>query len=103
MRDIFCLLKLKVDGGGKRTQYEGLSNLIRSGGAGMGSKLTSVFVNFIVRAAVGMALIFFINQYLLTDNNLLNVGLNTTSFLTSGILGIPGVCLLYGILFYQNL
>lgn len=69
----------------------------------MDGKLTSVFVNFIVRAAIGMALIFFINQCLLPNNNLLNVGLNTTTFLTSGILGIPGVCLLYGILFYQNL
>ena len=33
----------------------------------------------------------------------INVGLNPVSFLTSGTLGIPGVCLLYGITFYQIL
>lgn len=69
----------------------------------MENKLTSVIVNFMIRAIVGMALIFFINQYVLPDENTLNVGLNSVSFLTSGILGIPGVCLLYGILVYQNL
>lgn len=69
----------------------------------MENKLASAIVNFIVRAILGMGLIFFINQYLLPDENTLNVGLNAVSFLTTGSLGIPGVCLLYGILFYQNL
>lgn len=69
----------------------------------MENKLASAIVNFIVRAILGMGLIFFINQYLLSDENALNVGLNAVSFLTTGSLGIPGVCLLYGILFYQNL
>lgn len=69
----------------------------------MENKLASVIINFIIRAIFGMGLIFFINQYVLPDANSLNVGLNVVSFLTSGTLGIPGVCLLYGILIYQNL
>ena len=56
-----------------------------------------------VRAAVGMALIFFINNYVLPSDSSINVGLNAVSFLTSGSLGIPGVCLLYGIMCYQIL
>lgn len=69
----------------------------------MENKLASVIINFIIRAILGMGLIFFINQYVLPDQNSLNVGLNAVSFLTTGTLGIPGVCLLYGILIYQNL
>ena len=69
----------------------------------MGNKLANVAVNFVIRAIVGMGLIFFINQYLLPGDKTLSVGLNVVSFLTTGSLGIPGVCLLYGILFYQNL
>ena len=58
---------------------------------------TSFIVNFIVRAVLGMGLIFFINQYLEYK------GLNGISFLTSGLLGIPGVAMLYGILAYKIL
>ena len=60
-------------------------------------------MNFIVRAVVGMALIFFINQYVIPPESLINVGLNAVSFLTSGMLGIPGVGLHYGIVCYQVL
>ena len=69
----------------------------------MENKLASVIINFIIRAILGMGLIFFINQYILPDENTLKVGLNAVTFLTSGALGIPGVCLLYGILAYQIL
>ena len=68
-----------------------------------GNKWGNMVVNFVIRAILCMGLIYFINQYLLTGDNSLNVGLNAVSFLTTGSLGIPGVCLLYGILFYQNL
>ena len=50
-----------------------------------------------IRAVIGMALIFFINQYVIPPESSINVGLNAVSFLTSGMLGIPGVGLLYGI------
>ena len=68
-----------------------------------GNKWGNMVVNFVIRAILGMGLIYFINQYLLPGDSALNVGLNAVSFLTTGSLGIPGVCLLYGILFYQNL
>ena len=69
----------------------------------MGNKALSAVVKFFVRAVVGMALIFFINQYVLPPDSSINVGLNAVSFLTSGSLGIPGVGLLYGIMWYQIL
>lgn len=69
----------------------------------MEKKPTSFFVNFLVRAVVGMAVIFFINQYAVPAQAEWQVGLNTLSFLTTGTLGIPGVCLLYGILLFQTL
>ena len=69
----------------------------------MQNKAVSAVINFFIRAVVGMALIFFINQYVLTDDSSINVGLNAVSFLTSGSLGIPGVGLLYGIMWYQIL
>ena len=50
-----------------------------------------------------MGLIFFINQYLEYKGISLSVGLNGISFLTSGLLGIPGVAMLYGILAYKIL
>ena len=69
----------------------------------MQNKAVSAVLNFFIRAIVGMALIFFINQYVLPDDSSINVGLNAVSPLTSGTLGIPGVCLLYGIMWYQIL
>lgn len=69
----------------------------------MEKKVIVMAVNFIIRAIVGMTLIFFINQFVLPSDSSINVGLNAVSFLTSGSLGIPGVCLLYGIMCYQIL
>lgn len=69
----------------------------------MVKKIMSVVVHFFVRAAIGMALIFFINQYVIPSDSSINVGLNAVSFLTSGTLGIPGVGLLYGIMCYRIL
>ena len=69
----------------------------------LGKKLISAAVQFFIRAVVGMALIFFINQYVIPPDASINVGMNAVSFLTSGTLGIPGVGLLYGIMCYQIL
>ena len=69
----------------------------------MQNKAVSAVINFFIRAVVGMALIFFINQYVLPDDSSINVGLNAVSFFTSLSLGIPGVGLLYGIMWYQIL
>lgn len=58
---------------------------------------------FLTRAILGMLLIFCINQYLTYKGISMCVGLNEISFLTSGTLGFPGVCLLYGITVLKNL
>lgn len=63
----------------------------------MRKRFVQAIVNFIVRAIVGLGLIFFVNEFLATRGYDVLVGMNGISFLTSGILGIPGVCLLYGI------
>ncbi|MCI8639778.1 MAG: Pro-sigmaK processing inhibitor BofA [Coprococcus sp.] len=67
----------------------------------MDKKRPPFLVNFVVRAIVGMGIIFFVNQFLDYRNIPVSVGLNIISFLTTGTLGVPGVCLLYGVMFYQ--
>ena len=44
--------------------------------------------------------IFFVNEFLSSQGIAVRVGLNPWTILTSGILGTPGVALLYGISFY---
>ena len=55
------------------------------------------WVNFIVRAILGIGVIFFANQFFTYQEIPLQVGINAVSVATSGILGLPGVALLYGI------
>ncbi len=55
------------------------------------------WVNFIVRAILGMGVIFLANQFFLHKEIALEVGFNAVSFLASGLLGLPGVAMLYGI------
>lgn len=69
----------------------------------MGNRISSAVINFFIRAVIGMALIFLINTCVLPADSSINVGLNAVSFLAAGSLGIPGVCLLYGIVCYQIL
>lgn len=73
------------------------------GGKSVKKKVSVFVINFIIRSLVGMGIIFFVNQYLDYRNIPISVGMNLISFLTSGTLGIPGVCLLYGIVFCQNM
>lgn len=69
----------------------------------MEKRRSSWVINFLVRAVVGMGLIFFVNQFLDFRNIPVSVGINPITFLTSGMLGIPGVAMLYGIVFYRIL
>ncbi|MEF9942173.1 MAG: pro-sigmaK processing inhibitor BofA family protein [Lachnospiraceae bacterium] len=62
-----------------------------------------IFINFFIRLILGVGVIFFVNEYLTYRDISIAVGMNITTFLTCGIFGIPGVALLYGILFYQNM
>lgn len=69
----------------------------------MGRKIEEYIVNFISRAIIGLGIIFLANQFLEYQGISVSVGLNLISFLTSGILGIPGIGLLYSVLFYRIL
>lgn len=62
----------------------------------MGEK-NHFWVNFIVRAILGMGIIFFANEFLTQKEIAVEVGFNAISFLVSGCLGLPGVAMLYGI------
>lgn len=55
------------------------------------------WVNFIVRAILGMGIIFFANQLLEQKEIAMQVGFNAVSVLATGFLGLPGVALLYGV------
>lgn len=70
----------------------------------MAVKTNSMFVlNFVLRSVAGSLLIFGINLWLESSGFSMSVGLNPVSVLTSGILGFPGVILLFGIKIYSLL
>lgn len=69
----------------------------------MGRKILQMAVNFMVRAVIGISFIFFVNACIADADSSWRVGQNIFTFLTSGVLGIPGVCMLYGIQFLQFL
>lgn len=60
-------------------------------------------LNFVLRAVLGTLAIFLINGSMLRFGMESQVGLNAVTVLTSGILGIPGLALLYGIHFYKSM
>lgn len=60
-----------------------------------------IIINFLIRGIIGLAIIFFVNEFLDGQGISACVGMNPVTFLTSGTLGFPGVALLYGITFYQ--
>jgi len=62
-----------------------------------------IIINFFIRAIIGFAIIFFVNQFLADKDISVSVGMNPITFVTSGTLGMPGVALLYGITFYQGI
>lgn len=60
-------------------------------------KRGQIVLNFLVRMVLGAIVMLFVNDFFETQNIYINVGFNPVSLLTSGILGFPGVALLYGI------
>ncbi len=60
-------------------------------------------VNFVLRAVMGTVGIYAINYMLAARQFHVAVGINPFTVLTSGILGFPGVAMLYGINFYMLL
>ncbi len=60
-------------------------------------------INFLLRGISGMLMIYFVNFFLSNYVPEIGIGYNLTTFLTSAILGIPGLAVLYGINFYMLL
>lgn len=60
-------------------------------------------VNFILRAVMGTIGIYCLNYMLASWQISIAVGINPLTILTSGILGFPGVAVLYGIHFFKML
>lgn len=54
-------------------------------------------LTFMIRVILGAAVILILNQILGKAGIDLCVGMNPLSFVAAGILGLPGVALLYGI------
>lgn len=60
-------------------------------------------VNFILRAVMGTIGIYCLNYLLASRQISVAVGINPLTILTSGILGFPGIAVLYGIHFFKIL
>lgn len=60
-------------------------------------------INFVLRGILGMMSIYFLNLLLADLMPGMELGYNPITFLTTGILGFPGVAMLYGINFYMLL
>lgn len=60
-------------------------------------------LNIILRGILGTIAIYFINYALAAAGLSLGVGINVFTVLTSGILGFPGLLVLYGIGIYRIL
>ena len=60
-------------------------------------------LNILLRAILGTIAIYFINNALAAAGLSLGVGINVLTVLTSGILGFPGLLVLYGIGIYKIL
>jgi inhibitor of the pro-sigma K processing machinery len=70
---------------------------------GVLGKRAEWLVNFVMRAVMGSVGIYFLNYLLAMQNISLAVGINPVTVLTSGILGFPGIAVLYGIDLFKNL
>ena len=59
--------------------------------------MNGALINFIMRAVLGTLAIYFINMFLQSQGFAWRVGIGPFSIIASGLLGLPGVALLYGI------
>ena len=62
-----------------------------------------IFLNFIVRTILGVLAIYTINMMLARFGIEVAAGMNPVNILAVGSLGIGGLALIYGILFYNML
>ena len=64
---------------------------------------TEWIINFMLRGVLGMMSIYFLNLLLGDVLPGIRIGYNPLTFITTGILGFPGIAMLYGINFYMLL
>ena len=64
-------------------------------GIGFIRKRMEVVLNFFLHAILGIFAIYILNSVIGTKNPLITVGINPITVVTAGVLGIPGVALLY--------
>ena len=60
-------------------------------------------INFVLRAVAGTVAVFFMNGFFVSKGISIAIGINPITMLTSGILGFPGLIMLYGINLYKIL
>lgn len=60
-------------------------------------------INFIFRAVTGTVAMFFLNGFFVSKGVAIAIGINPVTVLTSGVLGFPGLIMLYGINIYKIL
>lgn len=72
-------------------------------GIGAMGRKVEWLINFILRAVMGTVGIYVLNYMLAAREMAVAVGINPFTVLTSGILGFPGVAVLYGIHFFKIL
>ena len=63
---------------------------------------TEWMINLLLRGVAGMLGIYFINTFFAAFAGV-SIGYNVLTFLIAGILGLPGIALMYGINFYMLL
>ncbi len=66
-------------------------------------KKSTIFIHFLVRGILCTLIIYFANMGFASANMSVSLGYNSATLLTSGILGFPGVLLLFGIKLYKLL
>lgn len=67
------------------------------------NKLLEISTGLILRGSIGLSGVYFINTFLDGYGIVAQVGLNLVTAVTTAVLGIPGIGLLYGITFFQIL
>ena len=66
-------------------------------------KILEILVNFIYRMVFGIICIYFLNQLVSFLGGYVQVGLNTWTIALTGVLGMPGVVLLFALQFVGGL
>lgn len=66
-------------------------------------KKSTIFITFLLRGILCALIIYFVNLGFVAADISVSVGYNSVTLLTSGILGFPGLLLLYGIKIYNLL